>query len=100
MNQVSPPAFTIAPPVDFASIYVSNTQWIVLGEHALPVRSEVAVLVGMQILFFSRHSDASASAAEDAAQSMMRSTPSASIHCLPIATATSGLFWLSADKTS
>ena len=73
---------------------------MVLGVQALPVRSEVAVLVGRQILFFSRHSDASASAAEDAAQSITMSTPCWSIHCRAMATATSGLFWLSADSTS
>ena len=73
--QLSPPAFTIAPPVERASMYVSNTQWIELGVHAFPVTSDEAVLVAIMILFFSFTIDARASAQEVAAMSMTMSTP-------------------------
>jgi hypothetical protein len=60
--------------------------------HALPVTSELAVLVAIMILFFSLHTPASASAHEVAAISMMMSTPRWSNHSRASETATSGLF--------
>jgi hypothetical protein len=90
--QESPPALTIAPPVDFASMYVSNAQCMEFGVHALPVTSDDAVLVAIMILFFSLTIDASASAHDVAAISMMMSTPRWSNHSRASDTATSGLF--------
>ena len=90
--QVSPPALTMAPPVDFASMYVSNTQCIEFGVQALPVTSDEAVLVAIMILFFSLTTEARARAQEVAAMSMMMSTPRWSNHSRARETATSGLF--------
>jgi hypothetical protein len=71
---------------------VSYTQWIEFGVQALPEMSEVAVLVAIITLFFSLTSDASANAADDAAQSITISTPCWSNHWRAIETAMSGLF--------
>src|ERR1700733_10211545 len=70
------------------------------GVQALPVTSEDAVLVAIMTLFFSLTIDASASAQEVAAMSMMMSTPRWSNHSRARETATSGLFWWSASTTS
>ena len=43
-NQLSPPFSTIDLPVLLASDHVSNVHCMTLGEHAEPVRSDVAVL--------------------------------------------------------
>src|SRR5215470_3014818 len=76
-NQVSPPVFTTGVPVPLASAHVSYVQWIVLGEHALPVRSDVA------------------------ADETMKASPfSASYHWRAICEPTSALFWWSAEMIS
>src|SRR4051794_30912383 len=72
--QLSPPAFTIAPPVDFASMYVSYVQWIVLGLHCEPVRSAVAAPELSITLFFSRQTVFTASATEEVGTSTTAST--------------------------
>src|SRR2546425_11828741 len=79
-NQVSPPVFTTAVPVPFASAHVSYVQWIVLGEHALPVRSDVAAEETMNALPLSRVIWLTASATPELGTSRIRSTFSASYH--------------------
>src|SRR5262249_38040173 len=71
-----------------------------LGEQSLPVRSDVAPVEQMKILFFSRATPVTASATDDVGTSIMRSTPSRSYHWRAIVTARSGLFWGAALITS
>src|SRR5215813_10427248 len=99
-NHVSPPVFTTAVPVPLASAHVSYVQWIVLGEHALPVRSDVAADETMNALALSRVIWFTASATPELGTSTMRSTLSASYHCRAIAEPTSALFWWSAETIS
>src|SRR2546426_11710798 len=79
-NHVSPPVFTTELPVPFASAHVSYVQWIVLGEHALPVRSDDAAEDTMNALPLSRVIWLTASATPELGTSRMRSTFSASYH--------------------
>src|SRR6266478_1152508 len=99
-NQVSPPVFTTALPVPFASAQVSYVQWIVLGEHALPVRSDVAAEDTMNALPLSRVIWLTASATPELGTSTIMSTLSASYHCRAMAEPTSALFWWSAETIS
>src|SRR2546427_11749225 len=99
-NQVSPPVFTTAVPVPFASAHVSYVQWIVLGEHALPVRSDVAAEETMNALPLSRVIWLTASATPELGTSRMRSTFSASYHWRAGWEPPSALFWGSANTIS
>src|SRR5512147_844099 len=99
-NHVSPPALVIAVPVPFASIHVSYAQWTVLGEQALPVRSDVPGPTARNALPFSFVMPLTASATPELGVSTITSTLSASYHCRAIALPTSGLFWWSADTIS
>src|SRR5207253_10060511 len=97
-NQVSPPVFTTALPVPFASAQVSYVQWIVLGEHALQVRSDVAAEDTMNALPLSRVIWLTASATPELGTSRITSTFSASYHCRAICEPTSALFWSTAAR--
>src|SRR6185437_15606564 len=99
-NQVLPPCFTTAVPVPFASIQVSYTQWMVFGEHLLPVRSELPGPEPMKALFFSRVTWLTASATPELGVSTITSTPSSSYHLRAICEPTSGLFRWSPPTTS
>src|SRR6266702_4524337 len=99
-NHESPPVFTMALPVELASAQVSYVQWMVLGEHALPVRSEVAAEETMKALALSRVIWLTASATPEFGTSTIRSTLSWSYHCRAMAEPTSALFWWSAETIS
>src|SRR2546422_3107598 len=99
-THVSPPVFTTELPVPFASAHVSYVQWIVLGEHALPVRSDDAAPETRNALPLSRVIWLTASATPELGTSTMTSTLSVSYHWRAIAEPTSGLFWWSADTIS
>src|SRR4051812_50122929 len=99
-NQLSPPVLTIAPPVPLASIQVSYVQCTVLGEHALPVRSDEAAPELMNALPLSRVSWLIASATPEFGTSKMASTLSTSYHWRATAEPTSALFWWSAETIS
>src|SRR5712691_2943274 len=71
-----------------------------VGEHALPVRSEVAAPDTMNALPFSRVIWLIARAIDEVGTSMMRSTLSTSYHWRAMLEPTSGLFRWSADKIS
>ncbi len=90
---MSPPVFTIAPPVPFASIHVSYVQWIVFGEHALPVRSDDAAPETRNAFPLSLVIWLTASATPEFGTSTITSTLSVSYHWRAIAEPTSGLFW-------
>src|SRR5678815_5948394 len=95
-NQLSPPVFTMALPVPLASAQVSYVQWIVLGEHALPVRSELAAPDTRKALPLSRVIWVTARATAEFGTSAMTSTLSVSYHCRAIFDPTSALFCWSA----
>src|SRR5512134_2955223 len=95
-NQLSPPVFTIALPVPFARAHVSYVQWIVFGEHALPVRSELAAPETRNALPLSRVIWLTASATAEFGTSAITSTLSDSYHCRAMLAPTSALFWWSA----
>src|SRR3990167_6083898 len=73
---------------------------MVLGEHALPVRSELAADEMTRAFFFSRAIWFTASAMPELGTSRIRSTFSASYHCRAICEPTSVLFWWSAKMIS
>src|SRR6266581_2978558 len=99
-NHVSPPVLTTALPVPLARAHVSYVQWIVLGEHALPVRSDDAADETMNALPLSRVIWLTASATPELGTSMIMSTFSASYHWRAICEPTSALFWWSAKMSS
>src|SRR5437899_5666743 len=99
-NQESPPVFTTAVPVPLASAQVSYVQWMVLGEHALPVRSDDAAEETMKALPLSRVIWFTASATPELGTSRIMSTFSASYHWRAIWEPTSaGLRWAAAAGT-
>src|SRR5258705_6574452 len=99
-NQESLPVFTMALPVPLASAHVSYVQWIVFGEHALPVRSELAAPETRKALPLSRVIWLIARATEDVGTSTITSTFSASYHWRAMLEPTSGLFRWSATTIS
>src|SRR5687768_16990389 len=99
-NHESPPVFTMALPVPLASAHVSYVQWMVFGEHALPVRSELAAEETRKALPLSRVIWLTASATPEFGTSTITSTRSASYHCRAICEPTSALFWWSAEMIS
>src|SRR5688500_2891160 len=90
----------MALPVPFARFQVSYVQWIVLGEHALPVRSAEAAPETRNAFFLSLVLWFTASATDEVGTSTITSTPSASYHLLAIGEPMSGLFWWSAAMIS
>src|SRR6185295_3586662 len=99
-NQLSPPDLTIALPVPLASIHVSYVQCTVLGEHALPVRSEDAGPDARNTFPFSFVIWLTARATPELGTSTITSTLSVSYHWRAMAEPTSGLFWWSAETIS
>src|SRR5262249_58770828 len=99
-NHVSPPVFTMALPVPFARAQVSYVQWIVLGEQALPVRSDVAAPDTRNALPLSFVIWFTASATAEFGTSTITSTLSDSYHCRAMLAPTSALFWWSAKMMS
>src|SRR5215470_5963521 len=73
---------------------------MVLGEQALPVRSEDAAPETRNTLFLSRVTWLTASATDDVGTSTMASTLSVSYHWRAMLEPTSGLFWWSAETIS
>ena len=78
-----------ATPLD----QLSCAQWIELGEHALPVRSEETAETGMATRSASRTSPCSASATDELPISRISPTSCGPSHSRAIATPTSLLFW-------
>src|ERR1700730_9678196 len=99
-NQLSPPLFVTARPVEFASAYVSNTHCTVFGEQAGPVRSVVAALEGRKATRLPRSSSFRANATAGFGTSTMASMLSTSRQRLAIVEPTSALFWWSAVSSS
>jgi hypothetical protein len=73
---------------------------MVFGEHALPVRSDVAAPETMNALALSRVIWFTASATPEFGTSTITSTLSTSYHWRATAEPTSGLFWWSAERIS
>src|SRR5262252_3517027 len=73
---------------------------MVLGEHALPVRSELAAPDTRNALPFSRVTWLMASATDEVGTSTITSTPSTSYHWRAMLEPTSGLFRWSAETIS
>ena len=73
---------------------------MVLGEQALPLRSEVADPEFSKTLFLSLVMALTARPIEDVGTSRMASTLSTSYHCRAMLEPTFGLFWWSANTTS
>ena len=73
---------------------------MVFGEHALPVRSELAAPETRKALPFSRVTWLMASATDEVGTSTIASTLSTSYHCRAMLEPTSGLFWWSAEMIS
>src|SRR5882762_5504405 len=88
-----PPRAIIAAAVVLPVAQASLTHWIVLGEHALPVRSELAVDDARNVMRESRTSELMARPTAEFGTSTMASTPSTSSHLRAIPWPTSALFW-------
>src|SRR5882672_3742432 len=73
---------------------------MVFGEHALPVRSEVAAPETRNALPLSRVTWLMASATDEVGTSTITSTLSTSYHWRAMLEPTSGLFWWSAETIS
>ncbi len=99
-NQLSPPARTIAPPEDVASVKVSKAQTMVLGLHCSPVSATAVALEVWKTRSFWRQIWAVASATEEFGTSQIMSTPSLSIHLRAMLAPISALFWWSANRMS
>src|SRR6476661_4939058 len=99
-NQLVPPCLVIAVPVPLASIQVSYAQCTVLGEHALPVRSELPGPDARNTLPLSFVIWFTASATPEFGTSTITSTWSTSYHWRAMFEPTSALFWWSAETIS
>src|SRR5436305_11142671 len=73
---------------------------MVLGEQALPVRSELAAPETRNALFFSRVTWLMASTTDEVGTSTITSTLSTSYHWRAMLAPISGLFWWSAARIS
>src|SRR5258708_38745225 len=92
-NQSLPPRPTIAAAVVLPVAQTSLTHWMVFGEQALPVRSELAVDDARNVILESRRILLMARPTAEFGTSTMASTPSTSSHLRAIADPTSALFW-------
>src|ERR1044071_3334526 len=90
----------ISRPAALDSAQGSYVQWIVLGEHALPVRSDVPAPDTRNTLFLVLVTSLTASATDEVGTSTMASTPLVSNHSRARLEPMSGLFWWSAAITS
>src|SRR6266568_6151178 len=87
-----PPRAIIAAAVVLPVAQASLTHWMVLGEQALPVRSELAVEDARKVMRLSRSSVLMERPTAELGTSTMASTPSTSSHLRAIALPTSALF--------
>src|SRR5947199_10643537 len=88
-----PPRPIIAAAVALPVAQTSLTHWTVLGEQALPVRSELAVDDARKVMRVSRSSELTVRPTAEFGTSTTASTPSTSSHLRTIAEPTSALFW-------
>ena len=98
-NHLSPPAFTVAMPVEWAISHVSYVHCTRLALQAGPVRSTVAAPVLRCTRSFSCARLLMARAIALLLQLVITSTPSRSNHCRAMDSATSGFCWWSAVST-
>src|SRR3954451_1755729 len=94
--QCLPPRAIIADAVVLPVAQASLTHWMVFGEQAFPVRSELAVEDARKVILVSRTSELMVRPTAEFGTSTMASPPSASSHLRAIAEPTSALFWWSA----
>src|ERR1700732_3397304 len=99
-NQLSPPSLTVASTTPCGIDHVSYTQCKCFGPQCPPEMSAEAPPVNIATLSFCFTRSPIANAADDNGTSVIKSTPSVSIHLPEIAIATSGLSCRSADTTS
>src|SRR5712671_530521 len=78
--QSLPPRAIIAAAVVLPVAQASLTHWMVLGEQALPVRSELAVDDARNVILVSRTSELMVRPTAEFGTSTMASTPSTSSH--------------------
>src|SRR3979490_3599481 len=90
--QSVPPRAIIAAAVVLPVAQASLTHWIVFGEHALPVRSELAVDDARNVMRESRSSELMVRPTAELGTSPTASTPSTSSHLRTIAEPTAPLF--------
>ena len=88
-----PPRAIIAAAVELPVAQASLTHWMVFGEQALPVRSELAVDDARNVMRLSRSSELMVRPTAEFGTSTTASTPSTSSHLRTIADPTSALFW-------
>src|SRR5713226_2597719 len=91
--QSLPPRWIIAAAVVLPVAQASLTHWIVFGEQALPVRSELAVDDARNVIRVSRSSELIVRPTAEFGTSTTASTLSTSSHLRTIAEPTSALFW-------
>src|SRR5947209_10047248 len=94
--QSLPPRAIIAAAVVLPVAQASLTHWMVFGEQAFPVRSELAVEDARYVIFESRSSELMVRPTAELGTSTMASTLSTSSHLRAMAEPTSALFWWSA----
>src|SRR3954447_5951537 len=90
--QSLPPRCIIAAAVVLPVAQASLTHWMVFGEQALPVRSELAVEDARNVIRESRNSELMVSPTAEFGTSTTASTLSTSSHLRTIAEPTSALF--------
>src|SRR4030088_1685791 len=91
-----PPRAIIAAAVELPVAQASLTHWMVLGEQALPVKSELAVEDARNVILESRSNELMVRPTAELGTSTTASTLSTSSHLRTIAEPTSALFWWSA----
>src|ERR1700712_5757760 len=94
--QSLPPRAIIAAAVVLPVAQASLTHWMVFGEQALPVRSELAVEEPRNVMCESRSSELMVSPTAELGTSTTASPLSTSSHLRTMAEPTSALFWWSA----
>src|SRR3981081_4493310 len=93
--QSVPPRPIIAAAVVLPVAQASLTHWMVFGEQALPVRSELAVDEARNVMRESRSNELMVRPTAEFGTSTTASTLSTSSHLRTIAEPTSALFWWS-----
>src|SRR5436305_4442924 len=94
--QSLPPRAIIAAAVVLPVAQASLTHWMVFGEQALPVRSELAVDDARNVILESRSSELMVRPTAALGTSTTASTLSTSSHLRTMAEPTSALLWWSA----
>src|SRR5690606_15839608 len=88
-----PPSCVMARPVPLASAYVSHVHCAVVGEHALPVRSDDPAVDARNATSLLRVISCTAIATEEVGTSMIALTFFSSIQLRASVEPMSGLFW-------